>query len=272
MNSDSESPPEKPVAPNTGSEPSVQAKQGNIDVPITPSIPTTPPAKSHYQITCKTEKTFWDKFKDGAEIVGICLLAVYTWYSIKMYCANKQAADAARDAAKAAQDSITLARKNAHFDQRAWLGVSFAPYKSVLAKPLGMVVHVVDTGKTPARNAHGDFATVFLRKSDPFRGFESNHGTSVEFGTMMQGTEDTISWLVDPDAPKEIKTLPKVSPSMQIALAGGNGYLMIFGKIEYDSAFGAHHWIKVCGTSEQAKFTLPKECADYNDVDGNDEP
>src|SRR5712671_3353347 len=45
----------------------------------------------HCEITCKTESNFWDNFKTGAEILGILLLAVYTFYTIKMYGTNKQA-------------------------------------------------------------------------------------------------------------------------------------------------------------------------------------
>ncbi|MFZ3262825.1 MAG: hypothetical protein WA172_02395 [Terriglobales bacterium] len=108
MSLESESGQENSITPSASGESQTQTNQGRPDMPIRPSIPATPPTKPHYEITCKTEKTFWDKFKDGAEIIGICLLAVYTWYSVKMYCANRDAADAATSAANTAAKQLEL--------------------------------------------------------------------------------------------------------------------------------------------------------------------
>jgi hypothetical protein len=112
-------------------------------VPIRPSIPAPPPAKPHCEITCKAEKTAWDKFKDGAEIIGICLLAVYTWYSIKMYCANRDAANAATSAANTAREALVVG-------QRAYIVDSFTQKQDgALAK---VIVKWENRGETPTRD------------------------------------------------------------------------------------------------------------------------
>jgi hypothetical protein len=102
--------------PNAERKPDAQQAQGEPDVPRTGSIPPAPPTKTHCEITCKTEKDFWDHVKTGAEILGIILLAIYTGYTIKMYCANKKAADAAKSAADTAHDAFVKGT-------RPWLGV-----------------------------------------------------------------------------------------------------------------------------------------------------
>jgi hypothetical protein len=152
MNSDSEFPQEKPIAPSTEREPDKQATQSQPDVPIAAGVPSQPPPKPHYEITCKTEKTSWDKFKDGAEIIGICLLAIYTWYSIKMYCANRDAANAAKSAAETAASQLELA-------ERPWVDASIAidgPFSfdmsgdSVAGARIPLKIVLRNTGHSPA--------------------------------------------------------------------------------------------------------------------------
>jgi Ca2+/Na+ antiporter len=80
-----------------------------------PSIPSTS-AKPEPQPT-----HWWDKAKPYVECSGVLLLAIYTIYTIKMYHANQQAANAAETAAKAAKDSVDLQFKITEGSQAAWL-------------------------------------------------------------------------------------------------------------------------------------------------------
>src|ERR1700733_1707181 len=57
--------------------------------PIPAINPQPKPSRTHYEITCHKEKNWWDKTKPWVEIAGIVLLAIYTFYTIKMYCANR---------------------------------------------------------------------------------------------------------------------------------------------------------------------------------------
>jgi len=72
-------------------------------------VPQTPPTEPHYHITCKTEKDWWDKAKPVVELSGILLLGLYTLYTIKMYYANKEAADAAQEGSAAANNAARIA-------------------------------------------------------------------------------------------------------------------------------------------------------------------
>ena len=70
--------------------------------------PEHPAARKQHLVACEQERDWWDKNKRWAEMLGIALLAVYTGYTVKMYCANKRAADAAQSAAITADKTLRL--------------------------------------------------------------------------------------------------------------------------------------------------------------------
>ena len=90
--------PENNPAPDPGGKSNKQSGHPEPKVPPAFAKSDLPPTYAHCQ-TCKTEKNWWDKVKPVLEIAGIGLLAVYTAYTIRMYRANKQSADAATQAA-----------------------------------------------------------------------------------------------------------------------------------------------------------------------------
>jgi hypothetical protein len=119
MTSNSEPVREDNPAPNAEREPDI--KIDHTDPEILPGpLSKLPPSHAHYKIACETEKDWWDKHKRWAEIAGIILLAVYTFYTIKMYCANKQAANAAEKAADAAYISTRILQNQ----QRPWVDLA----------------------------------------------------------------------------------------------------------------------------------------------------
>jgi hypothetical protein len=62
----------------------------------------------------------------------------------------------------------------------------------------------------------------------------------------------------------------KFSMEMYRQYSSDTGYIIVYGKLEYDSVFGAQHWVQFCQTSGPTAYT--NECVDYNAVDTNDEP
>jgi hypothetical protein len=95
--------------PDAGGKPDVQPNDPTPNISPTLSVPSPPPAKTHCEVTCKTEKNWWDKFKPFVEMGGVILLAVYTGYTIKIYCVNRRAAD--------------IAASQLDLSTRAWIGV-----------------------------------------------------------------------------------------------------------------------------------------------------
>jgi hypothetical protein len=92
------------------------------------------PSRTQLAITGTPEKSWWDKFKPFVEMAGIALLAIYTAYTIGIYYAAKDSADAARDA---------LVR-----GQRPWLGADGSP--SFEQSGQDFRVKVRNFGTTPA--------------------------------------------------------------------------------------------------------------------------
>ena len=176
--------------PNAEDKSTIQPDNSVASVPPTTSASKLPPSHCQYEITCKTEKDWWDKNKRWVEMAGAILLAIYTTFTILMYCANNKAANAAKkaadiaacalhenqrqfnktleqmtiqtsaqtDSAKAAVASAKTAQKQMILDQRAWVGLGYfqnsiypVPYN-----PQGTLHDLSfparNTGRTPARN------------------------------------------------------------------------------------------------------------------------
>jgi len=104
--------------PTSNNQREGHAQSGNADPQIVPTKPPSqlPPSNAQCNVTCETGKDWWDRHKRWVEILGVLLLAVYTGYTIKMYYANRDAAQAATIAAATAHDALILV-------QRPWLGV-----------------------------------------------------------------------------------------------------------------------------------------------------
>lgn len=145
--------------PDAGGESDVQASNTKPNIPPTPSVPTLPPTKPHCEITCKTEKDWWDKWKPFVEIIGIALLAIYTGYTIKMYYANKEAADAAQEgsaaasnAARIAGNSLLLSQTSFQIEQRPYVVADIPEFvvSPIAPGKIRASVTFKNIGRTPA--------------------------------------------------------------------------------------------------------------------------
>src|ERR1039458_7795923 len=75
-------------APYGQREANIQATSPDPQITGASVVPAPPIPESRKTITCKVEKDRWDKFKPILEIAGVLVLGVYTFFTIKMYCAN----------------------------------------------------------------------------------------------------------------------------------------------------------------------------------------
>ena len=189
----------------------------------------------------------------------------------KMKASGEATAHAAQESLNAAKKSMDVTVKQFQLDQRAWLGFSFETYKYTVGQSLDTPYQITDTGKTPALNVRGMVVTHFMKKGDvPI--FKYDHRTEIRLGTILPGVPGSgTSYLLPSDARKGIHADPmNYSTEMYRQVSDGTGYLIVYGTIEYDSVFGAHHWMKFCRTSGPTAFT--DECVNYNGVDSDEEP
>jgi hypothetical protein len=183
---------ENQPTPNPGGESSAQTGNSKPAVPPTPSSLTAPRGDPHYGITPpRPEKTWWDKIKPLVEIAGIVLLFVYTVYTVKMYRANKEAADAAKSAADTAANALYVTEvadiEPDHFE------CSTSP------NPLGTESSVAlifrNTGRGSATNMEGyaymGFYGDHLREL-PNDGSTVTVGAGIQFPSPMSKVADTV--------------------------------------------------------------------------------
>jgi hypothetical protein len=134
------------------------------DIPVAPGASALPLSQTPHRITGNPGKDWWDKTKPFAEMAGIALLAVYTGYTIMMYYANKEAADAAKKAADTASKQLELA-------QRPWLSWQDLKLTSAFifdneGARVGMQALIKNSGNSPAVAVTID-SEIFLGDPDP---------------------------------------------------------------------------------------------------------
>jgi hypothetical protein len=188
----------------------------------------------------KPEKDWWDKFKKYVEIAGVIILAVYTFYTVKIYGANKEAAKAAAQTAKDTEAFFMA-------DERAWVVLDIAPIKSHPAShqfPARIIYgfYPKNIGKTVARN-------VSLRVD----GATNGAGKPAILGpeTLAPGERAVASTVAPGDAPSNLRTTWS-------------------GRIDYIDTFHVPHWKTFCYRVIDEKGTL-EVCTTGNDEDDNPE-
>jgi hypothetical protein len=70
-----------------------------------------PPPEPECKHPCKEKKHWLDYVTFGLELLGLIVLCIYAAYTIKIYCANKKAADAAKSAADTAASELELTHR-----------------------------------------------------------------------------------------------------------------------------------------------------------------
>ncbi len=250
---------ENKTAPHAGAETKVDARDGDPLIPRAGGAPPTPPAVCQHQITCKPEKDWRDKVKFWFEMGGILLLAVYTLYTIKMYCANRDAANAATDAAKTASNTLRQSVEQFRIDERAWIEIE--PPKPVLKVPASPVYggalftydfFLKNVGKTAAfdiavRAPRGamDAALSFGDDSSQIdRAMEAVRAGRI-FSTA--SPSDKVILLSE----RNSKTLgPGVRAFSAFQMYGQEPrferYRFLIGRIDYNDAFSVSHWHTFC--------------------------
>jgi hypothetical protein len=252
MKSDSEPVRENNQTPDTSRETDVQAHHSNPDIPSTPSVSSSPPSKTHCQITYKIEKDWWDKTKPFVEIAGLVLLLIYTAYTIKIYRANAKAANAAKSAADTARDTLIAS-------QRAWVGMKgfFLPVKVLPNVPLSASYGQVNFGHGPALSV----------------------GNRAAFGVLEQEltVEQAETRLATAKSPNTYTMFPsEETPAGQASVTinnywlgrvnNGKAWLYYFGDTVYRDEFKAVHRTTFCSVYNPAAKQF-QYCEIYNDAD-----
>ena len=261
---------ENPVRPDK-SEPDasgkadVQSGDSKNNVPPTTGQPQTAPSPCHCEMTCKTKRDWIDIAALCLEGLGLFILVVYAAATIAIWCANKQSADAATKAARAAVENISLIRSTSNLDQRAWIGVegiSGTPPSPETNKPFDVNILFRNSGKTPAVNEFL-FGDALPGRSLP------NVWSMCERATK-EGTRNMMA----PNATLTLQLHPSNGKPLRIGWEEDlrkKGSLYVFGCAIYNDIFvgqrdwEGHHWLLYCGVLNVATKQFDT-CKQYNDT------
>ncbi len=192
-------------------------------VPPTPEKHDTPDEKREAR----------DKIRLAVEIIGLIFVIIYAGLTALMYGANKKSADAASRAASVAEQTLRQ-------DQRGWVAVTAINSQNPpeINKKFTYAVHLIDTGRTPARNVIVHVGDELLPKGkQPNLLIDSRQ---VRLGVLSPQSERSYEGNPIPEG-----RIP-ITITQENISALKNLRLVIHGKITYDDIFGCHHWVTYC--------------------------
>jgi hypothetical protein len=171
----------------------------------------------------------------------------------------KKSTDAATKGAKAAHDSVTLARENVHLDQRAWLAAFDIVGTPQVNKPYIVTVWMRNTGKTWATNVQTAIGAQIIDKAQ-----QPNFNDIKEIKP-----PDISSGIVAPNMPFNMTYQASKEGTVvtedDLALFNSRAVIIyIYGRIIYKDIFHCGHWTNFCffyngGTNYAA-------CNQFNDA------
>lgn len=129
-------------------------------LPIIQPVVSLPPAVVAYYEAEQRERPIKEKRERTKRIVeysGVALLAIYTVFTAFMYCANKKAADAAKEAAQAASAQVSLMRQQLETQEalvEPSVYVTTTNEEGELPWPNGVNVSFINIGDTAASEVH----------------------------------------------------------------------------------------------------------------------
>jgi hypothetical protein len=186
--------------------------------------------------------------------------------------------DIAQKQAQAAQESVQVIQGQMRLDQRPWLYIpsgseKIEPY--VIGKEIAGELYIVNSGKSLARNVVTKFRLHMLLKGEEpdFNYHDPSFPPIIsKMGTIFPNEAPRylrVPVVTTLGGEKLRVTLPQQDFD---SLAKDEEHAVIYGTVDYDDAFGHHHWTHYCGgiIPGQAFPNAPsKKCVEYNDADHN---
>jgi hypothetical protein len=252
--------------PNRKEKPDIQPHNPDLGIASSCAISELPPSHAHYRITCQTEKDWWDRKKRWAEVAGLALLAAYTGWTIAMYYANRDAANAAKSAAETA--SKTLIESN-----RSWIEIQLpehwggTAFERIAQLPrmevVGLDLPYVNIGRSPVKQIYLEGrADVLDSKQEVVFHYEKPIFQMTH--SILFPSRSAAVPIADYLGPFDAV---KVTDTLRQELRDGKKYLAFYVRGHFVDDFGVH-WVQYCAalTFKDTQFFPYKNCADYNDT------
>ena len=152
---------------------------------------------------------------------------------------------------------------NARKEQRPWIVVhtgrgqpkSGWPEKS---SPVEFLLHVINTGKTPAKNLHAAFFIESVKNG--------NHPLFNKSSSLAQ----TGTGVLYPNIPTDDPVFYTFLQSDWDDLREGGSFVIIYGRASYTDVFQRQHWTDFCEfTAMVSGGYTSQSCTEYSNTDNN---
>ena len=251
------------------------------------TIVSLPPAIEGYYETEQHQRPIKERREKTKRIVeysGIALLAIYTAFTIGMYCANKEAADAARSASITAENALKASKDSSQIDLRAYIGPKFIRMDRITidASPLTANVRLTNSGRTVGTiTTKGLLAVLIGNLPDTKVFFNSEewrkatvHGPlpifpGADHEVKQQLTADNaLAFLANVDAHLPVRARIPLPPdpiqTVKAMVMSRGVTVYVIGEISYVDVFNAPHQTGYCGKYDWAHNEFG-ECEGYPD-------
>jgi hypothetical protein len=166
---------------------------------------------------------------------------------------------------------LMVMRRALIVDQRAWISVSVVGWAPIGENmPLGVTLHVTNTGKTPAKRVAQQIVIEKIdSQNSPTFAYDRPHVASVA-GIMVPNTPRDIAAVMLTKEKPAILDPPLMTKADIDEINSGKVYLAVFGKFSYWDIHDVIHWVSFCfWHSPTSGNYSAKKCAAYNDIDNN---
>jgi hypothetical protein len=252
--------------PRNNTDKATSRGQNLSPMPVRVTVESLPPPQppSDEQKAKEDRHERREKLRFRAELVVGFFVVLYTIVTICLWRATNHANEVAGK-------SVENADRNFRQDERAWMGFRFMEGSITLTLNTSFLIptELINTGKTPAKNVHGNIVVGVFKKGEPLD-FTYSPGYAhygVAAGTIFPGGKIVESFEGIKHGHERAESII-FTPAMKADLFSARSFIVVHGRIEYNDIFGKDHWTTYCRYVLHPEL-ISDECTRYNDTDDN---
>lgn len=247
--------PESPTSPKKHDDETVALQ--NAVQKENPKVGSTPPIPpeiaslvraNDQPCKCQYEKTPW-----YVRVLELIALLAGISYAIVTWCMWRDS------------------NHNFTVDERAWMAFKFVggDITFTIDKPLLVPTELINVGKTPAKNVHGNIVVGVFKKGEALDfSYTSGHASyKVMAGTIFPSGKIVESFEAIKHGQEHAEPIIFTAP-VKDELFSGQSFLIVHGRIAYSDVFGTEHWTTYCRYVLHPEL-ISEQCTRYNDTDDN---
>jgi len=128
---------------------------------------------------------------------------------------------------------------------------------------------LVNTGKTPAKNVHGNIVVGVFRKGEPLDfSYSPGHANyEVRAGTLFPSGKIVETFEAIKHGQEHAESIVFTAP-LKDEIFNAQSLIVVHGRIIYNDIFGTEHWTTYCRYVLHPEL-ISEECTRHNDTDDN---